>query len=183
MQIKNIVCQIDLLRETPIYFTDDKEFTSVTYLKPSSDKKQGLYLPDYDSLIIFEYCQKEIPDGYQRIRNLVSEKCIFNDISFVVFSILHELGHWLQYKKYIDDGHTDCEFICRYELDRAKLYAEREVEYNSCTNKDDVVALNKKYELLYANLPTEKWANEFAMEHITKYISCLEETHEESFIF
>lgn len=58
------------------------------------------------------------------------------------------------------------EFIAKYESERALLYLKRNEEYVFCKCKEDVIALNKKYDQLYAGLPTEKYANNFALEHL-----------------
>ena len=66
---------------------------------------------------------------------MICTKCAFDEISFCVFSILHEWGHWIQYKDFIAEGHNDQEFIISYELQRARLFSERTIEYKNCRNK------------------------------------------------
>ena len=166
MQIKDIASQIVEMEKVPTYFNNTKSFSSITYLKQNSDKQRGLYLPDCDSLEAVEYCKSNIPDGFARIKQIICTKCNFDEISFSVFSILHELGHWLQYKEFIEEGHTDIEFISRYELQRAVMYMQRDSAYQKCKSKEDIIALNKKYDNLYAELPTEKYANDFALSHL-----------------
>ncbi len=116
MQIKDIASKIVEMEKVPTYFNNTKTFSSVTYLKQNSDKQRGLYLPDCDSLEALKYCKSSIPDGFERIRQMICTKCDFGEISFSVFSILHELGHWIEYKEFIEEGHTDKEFISCYEL-------------------------------------------------------------------
>ena len=166
MQIKDITSQIVEMEKVPTYFNNTKSFSSITYLKQNSDKQRGLYLPDCDSLEALEYCKSNIPDGFARIKQIICTKCNFDEISFSVFSILHELGHWIQYKEFIEEGHTDIEFISRYELQRAVMYMQRDSAYQKCKSKEDITALNKKYDNLYAELPTEKYANDFALSHL-----------------
>lgn len=166
MQIKDIASQIFEMEKVPTYFNNTKIFSSVTYLKQNSDKQRGLYLPDCDSLEALEYCKSNIPDSFVRIKQMISTKCDFDEISFSVFSILHELGHWIQYKEFIEEGHTDKEFINCYEWQRSVMYMQRDSEYQKCKSKEDIIALNKKYANLYAELPTEKYANNFALSHL-----------------
>ena len=116
MQMKDIAFQIVEMEKVPIYFNNTKTFSAVTYLKQNSDKQRGLYLPDCDSLEALEYCKSSRSDGFERIKQMIFTKCDFDEISFSVFSILHELGHWIQYKEFIEEGHTDKEFISCYEL-------------------------------------------------------------------
>lgn len=166
MQIKDIASQIIEMEKVPTYFNNTKTFLSVTYLKQNPDKQRGLYLPDCDSLEALEYCKSSMPDGYERIKQMIFTKCDFDEISFSVFSILHELGHWIQYKEFIEEGHTDKEFISCYELQRVVMYMQRNSECQKCKSKEDIIALNKKYDNLYAKLPTETYANDFALSHL-----------------
>ena len=71
MQIKDIASQIVEMEKVPIYFNSTKIFSSVTYLKQNSDKQRGLYLPDCDSLEALEYCKSSMPDGYERIKQMI----------------------------------------------------------------------------------------------------------------
>lgn len=166
MQIKDIASQIVKMEKVPTYFNNMKTFSSVTYLKQNSDKRRGLYFPDCDSSEALEYCKSNIPDSFVRIKQMICTKCDFDEISFSVFSILHELGHWIQYKEFIEEGHTDKEFINCYELQRAFMHMQRDSEYQKCKSKEDIIALNKKYDNLYAALSTEKYANDFALSHL-----------------
>lgn len=70
---------------------------------------------------LLEYCKSSMPDSFERIKQMIFTKCDFDEISFSVFSIIHELGHWIQYKEFIEEGHTDKEFISCYELQRAVM--------------------------------------------------------------
>lgn len=166
MKVRDIVSKTIMLNDVPVHFTNTKSFTSITYLKSGTDKERGLYLPDCDSLEALNYCKINMPDGYERIQNIICSKCEFDEITFTMFSILHELGHWIQYRNFINAGHNDKEFIAKYESERALLYLKRNEEYVFCKCKEDVIALNKKYDQLYAGLPTEKYANNFALEHL-----------------
>ena len=112
-----------------------------------------------------------MPDGFRRIKKMIYTKCDFDDISFSVFSILHELGHCIQYKDFIDKGHTDPDFISTYELQRAILYTQRNNEYKKCKSKQDVINLNTKYDTLYAELPTEKYADDFALKRLLEHVT------------
>lgn len=173
MQITDIVSKIIKTEKIPIYMSDSKLFSSVTYLKPNLDIQRGLYLPNCDSLETLKYCKANMPDGFRRIKEMICTKCAFDEISFCVFSILHECGHWIQYKDFIAKGHNDSEFIFCYELQRVKLYSEREIESKNCRSEEDIVTLNEKYEKLYAELPTEKYANDFALNHLCESIKMI----------
>ena len=166
MQIIDIAFKVIEMEKVPIHFNNSNTFFTVTYLKQGSDKQRGLYLPDCDSLEALEYCKSKMPDGFRRIKKMICTKCDFDEISFAVFSILHELGHWIQYKDFIEEGHTDQEFIGCYELQRAVMHMQRESEWQKCKSKGDIIALNKKYDNLYAELPTERYANDFAVSHL-----------------
>lgn len=171
MQTTIIAEKIIEIDDVPIHFDDTKNFSSVTFLKDNSNAVRGLHLPNCDSAEALEFCKTSTPDGFERIKQLVSTKCEFDEISFVCFSILHELGHWVQYTQFISEGHNDQEFIMLYELDRALLLLQRNVEFNLCRCREDGIALNRKYDALYAELPTEKYANEFALSHLLDAIS------------
>lgn len=104
---------------------------------------------------------------------MVCEKVTFDDISYIAFSILHELGHWIQYSEFIVDGHNDQEFIEKYELERALLVIKRKKESDACRSTEDIITLNKKYDQLYAELSTERYANNFALEKLPEYMDLL----------
>lgn len=174
MQIIEIASIIIETEKVPVHFNNTKTFSSVTYLKPNTDKQRGLHLPNCDSLEALKYCKSCMPDGFRRIKELICTKCDFDEISFSVFSILHELGHWLQYIEFIDNGHNDQEFIKRYELERAYLYLQRNIEFKTCKSQKNITELNKKYEMLYAELPTEKYANDFALNHLLERVMMIE---------
>ena len=95
MKIREMVTKIIEMENVPTYFNDSKTFLAITYLKPTSNETRGLYLPDCDSSEALEYCESSMPDGFRRIKKMIYTKCDFDDISFSVFSILHELGHWM----------------------------------------------------------------------------------------
>ena len=175
MKITTIASSIITTEEVPVYYTDTKTFSSVTYLKGESDLNGGLYLPNCDSFEAFEYCKSSMPDGFNRINRLISTKCDFDEISFSVFSILHELGHWFQYIEFIKEGHDDREFIKYHEMDRACLFLQRQNEYSTCRSKEDIVKLNIKYDSLYAELSTEKYANNFAIKYILEYVRMIKQ--------
>ena len=40
------------------------------------------------------------------------------------------------------------------------------IHYYGSGDKEDIIALNKKYDNLYAKLPTETYANDFALSHL-----------------
>lgn len=169
MQITDIALKIDKMENVPIYLNNLPTFSSVTYLKPNSDKRRGLYLPDCESIEALKYCKENMPDAYKRIENMICTKCDFDDISFSVFCILHELGHWIQYRDFIDEGYNDEQFIKQYELQRAVLFLKRDMEHKNCRSANDIVALNVKYDKLYSELPTEKYADDFALNHLLEY--------------
>lgn len=174
MQTTIIAERIIEIDKVPVHFNDTKTFSSVTYLKDNSSAVRGLHLPNCDSSDALEFCKTSMPDGFERIKRLVSTKCDFDEISFVCFSILHELGHWIQYTQFISEGHNDQEFIVSYEFERALLLSQRQVEYSFCRNRENVIVLNRKYDALYADLPTEKYANEYALNHLLNAISKIE---------
>lgn len=171
LKIEPMVTKIIEMENVPTYFNDSKTFLAITYLKPTSNETRGLYLPDCDSSEALEYCESSMPDGFRRIKKMIYTKCDFDDISFSVFSILHELGHWIQYKDFIDKGHTDPDFISTYELQRAILYTQRNNEYKKCKSKQDIINLNTKYDTLYAELPTEKYADDFALKRLLEHVT------------
>lgn len=175
MQIIDMASKIIKTEKVPIYMNSSKTFSSVTYLKPDSDQQRGLYLPNCDSIEALEYCKSSMPDGFRRIKEMICTQCAFDEISFSVFSILHEWGHWIQYKDFIDEGHNDQEFIFRYELQRAMVYSQRAIESKNCRSEIDIVNLNAKYDKLYAELPTEKYANDFALNHLCEYVKMIKQ--------
>lgn len=169
MQIRYIVSKIIETEKVPIYFKNSKTFSAVTYLKPNSNNQRGLYLPNCDSLEALEYCKSNTPDAFKRIKKIINTQCDFNDITFSVFSILHETGHWNQYIDFVDKGHTDMEFIIQFELKRINMLKQRDDERQTSRSDKDIINLNTKYDALYAELPTEKYANDFALNHLLKY--------------
>ena len=166
-----MVFNIIEIGRVPVYYDNNKDFSTVTYLKPSSDKLRGLHLPDCDSIEAFEHYRINTPNGFNRIKELISAECAFDDISFSIFSILHELGHWLQYICFISKGNDDIQFIENYESKRIYLLQQRKNEYETCKSPEDIAKIEEKYEKLYAELPTEKYANTFAIKHLLECVT------------
>lgn len=171
MQIADIASMILETERIPVYYNDTKTFSAVTYLKPNACNQRGLYLPNCNSFEALEYCKTCTPDAFKRIKKMICTKCEFDNISFSVFSILHEWGHWIQYTDFIDKGYNDMQFIIIYESERGCLFEQRNIEYQNCKSKEDIIELNKKYDRLYAELPTEKHADDFALNHLLEYVT------------
>lgn len=164
MLMRELVKKIEAVQDVPVFFEDRFDFAVTTYLTSNSTKKRGLYLPDCDTVEAINACKDITPYGYERIQRTVEEVVEFNDITFSLFSILHELGHWVQYTDYIKQGHDDKEFTLTHEYDRAILSAKRKFEYQECKSKESFPLLDRRFDKLYAELFTEKFANQYAKQ-------------------
>ena len=49
------------------------------------------------------------------------------------------------------------------------MLKQRDDERQTSRSDKDIINLNTKYDALYAELPTEKYANDFALNHLLKY--------------
>ena len=176
MQIVDIASKIIDTKDVDIYYDDSSiEFSSVLYLKKEFDKKRGLYFPKCDSLEVLEYYKNHYPINYFHIKGKITLVCNFNDISFSVFAMLHELGHWRIYKKFIEEGHNDEDYIKHYELRRAELIYFRNLEYDNCKDKEEWDEIGEKYSKMYLSLPTERKADQFAFEYLQECMLKLNE--------
>lgn len=173
MLFDEIVNQIDLFGGVPVFRSKEMKCFSITYKTGGGSKAKGVYLPDCDIDAYYSYTQQNSPVEFEHMKKCIESVTICNSYTFAVFNALHELGHWMQYKNYIEAGHSDCEFFFRFELDRFLLLQERKAEWK-CLNgcNDD---FNKKYSSRYLELNTEKNANDYAVEHLSMYCEKSEE--------
>ena len=172
MKIVDIASKfLDKIDGVPIYYYNDstKEFSCNLYLREGSNNPIGLFLPKCDTLEVFEHYKKNKHVSFLKFREMISTKCDFNDISFSVFAILHELGHWIHYNNYRAVGHSKTEYRFFYELPRYELLKEFDDRSNNCSD-EEYNKLQAEYEELYFSLEDEKIANKFALDTLLGFM-------------
>lgn len=125
----------------------------------------GLYIPDISIDEFMAIQRKGNPDSINDIMGTIPGKIRLEEykLTYALFCILHELGHWNYYK---DSGMTDYEF---YLHDRAgrKEAVDLSVRILKMPNDDpDKSKLVTKQNIMYRNVPSEKAADQFALKHL-----------------
>ncbi len=181
---------IDILNiDAPVHFTNRNELNKENYvlckimgveeknalIKGTHDQKKkynnedlGLYFPDVD---IEEYLQLE------RNRNPMAIESRMNEISYItrvyikeyslvlaIYSVLHEYGHWIYFKNSKKTSYEYCEMERKIRQPHKELL-KKIYEMNDCDPMKRI--LGEKYnEEIYSKYPSEKFADEYAKEHI-----------------
>ena len=169
MLFQEIVGKIGMLRDVPVFYWEDLICATVTYLKPTTKKERGVYLPDCEIGVFYENAKNNNPIEFSHMKSIIESICEFNEYTYALFNVLHELGHWVHYTQFRAHGYSDYEYIDKFEIDRIKLYAQREEEAKAFRG-NTVEEFNNKYSKLYCELPTEKEADNYAATHLVDFL-------------
>lgn len=168
---------------SPLYFTpvEGKEREKFKNLKNNQEfisTSAAIHIIDLsvkDFINIFE-C-----DGtgvHQFTKNMIKPYCnkgIQEDIIYVIYLFLHEVGHWTQFEKM---NRNVVQFISKdfnlTENNSDKMHALKNQNHITSDNKCDLIARKKRllgqYMQEYRNIPKEKEADEFALREIEKVL-------------
>lgn len=98
----------------------------------------------------------------------IEEYCL----TWAVFCVLHEVGHWIDYK---NSGKTAYEFSMIEKGYRQDLEKERRMIYQTPDNHPQKRMLMENFNQKYNNIPSEKNANEYAIANIEKSLEIIRE--------
>lgn len=179
-------------RQTPIYFHDvPKDGRDYCYsrtatsaelsvlrnqpIKEGEDEELGVHLTNVDLQQIYDSYFSQNPVADQETCTIlkdtfhVSEEKISH--AFVLFTILHEIGHW---QHLIQSGLSRMDYWKKYEATRDSLWIQFQFTYNLLCRTDDQRNMALKcFNEQYRNLPSEKFADEYAITELPQYLSFL----------
>ena len=90
--------------------------------------------------------------------------------AYALFVVLHEIGHW---QHLIQSGLTRTEYWKTYEAHRDDLWVEFQFMYHFCRNKQEQQSILNLYDDKYRNLPSERYADDFAKNELPQYLDLL----------
>lgn len=117
-----------------------------------------LYKFDYN---LNQYSAKKTLDTINKIFSIASDE---HELIYVIFTILHEVGHWLHFK---ESGKTSLEYW--------KWDAGERIEIVKFMNEPGSIALidyiyQKRYFQIYKNIESERIADKYAFENLEKIL-------------
>ncbi len=130
----------------------------------------GIYVPD---VTIDEFIDLEKERNYvHEIINLVSYTITVPmdeyNLVFAIFCLLHEVGHWIHFKKM---GLTSYDYFQWDKRYRADLVCDGNKIYNMPDNSFEKHILVREYNERYRKIPSEMAADTYALEHINESIN------------
>lgn len=170
----------------PLYFTpvDGKE--KLKYEKISNKAKfisttPTIHIIDLSIDNFIDMFKCDVSGIYEYTKNLIKPYCtneIPEDIVYVIFSFLHEVGHWKQFM----DMDKKVELFVNKDLKLSKDNFEKYQEFQRKRSErikkgsDCIMTYNEKklvnqYMNEYRKIPKEKEADEFALENLDKTIN------------
>jgi hypothetical protein len=166
---------------SPLYFTPVEGKERKKY--ENSDNKSE-FLSTSDAIHIIDLNVSDLVnifecDGtgiYELTKERIRPYClgdISEDIVFVIFVFLHEVGHWKQFvnmgknvERYVGEG-LDLEKMNFEKTQQLRMQQNQRIAKGSlCKLTAREKALFKEYMLEYRKTPKEKFADEFALENI-----------------
>ena len=87
--------------------------------------------------------------------------------AYVLFTILHEIGHW---KHLIQSGLSSMDYWKKYEAGRDFIWMDFQCEYFVCKNDIQRQKTLARFNEKYRNLPSERFADEYAIRELSQYL-------------
>lgn len=194
---KKLVKILEIDKIAPIHYQSPEELNKDNYIffrylgnaerqaliSKTHDKKIeydnsdiGVYLPDLTIRECYELEQNRNPLSISttiqeisfKMDVLIKEYCIV----WAVYCILHEVGHWLDFK---NSGKSAYEFSIIEKGYREDLEKERRMIYQIPDNHPQKRILMENFNQKYSEIPSEKKANEYAFANIKKSIKVFRE--------
>lgn len=186
--LKEIVKILNLEKFAPIHYILEENLNEENYIyfkfiteKEKSDLKNGVwninneydledigvYIPDIeiDRLVFLEKCRN--PWNIEYILDLISFKIKVPideyNLIYSLFSILHEVGHWLNFIKL---GITGYEYYIEDSKYRLEVRKEGETIYKLPDDHYMKRKLADSFNEKYRKIPNEASADEYAFERI-----------------
>ena len=188
MLLKELIPKIDL-KETPIIYHDtpnsngeycySRTATSDELAKlRNQDAKNilneelGVHIVDADIQQVFNNALAKTGPVVREICDMLADRCSVKKeqekFAYVLFTILHEIGHWQHLKQ---SGLSGLEYWKKYETGRDSLWINYQFIYNCmCTNDAEREVATIHFNREYRKLPSEEFADEYAIGELPKYL-------------
>ncbi len=132
----------------------------------------GLHFPDVDVMKYYELEKHRNPVGMDiRIKEITNEiETILAEIPILlaVYCVIHEYGHWIHFKK---SNLSSYEYWMNEHEARKPYSGIQQQIYEMPDNYPLKYVYEEKYEReIYAAFPSEKAANNYAMEHFKEAV-------------
>ncbi|MGG7059852.1 hypothetical protein ACQPUZ_16420 [Clostridium tertium] len=191
MELKELIIELGVENLAPFHFVDNLEDREYAKCKHMSDEE----LKDYNNGVHDKnkiYNESElgiylINTNIDNLYNMAIEsnpyfvKSMINEISYYIkvdfkyksiiyatYTILHEVGHWINFKK------TNMSSL-EYSIWDAKYRRKVNKFFNGVREMNDDDPFKyiyaDEYNEMYKNIPSEKEANEFTLNNIKDYLS------------
>lgn len=191
ISVKQLVELLDF--GSPVFFTEKEKLNKENYFyfQPMGDAEKeaiqnctydpqcvydptgrGLHMPDVMSSEYFQLESGRNPVAVESIINHISQRMMVFNVEYPIllslFCVLHEYGHWVHFK---NSGKSPYEYA-RME---ANERAEHEKTAQGICAMDDwdpykIVLARRYHNEIYSNFTSEKFANEYALEHFADAI-------------
>lgn len=190
MLIQDLVSQIDT-KDTPIFFHNEPiagsdycyaRTTTASELAELRGKKDanyredelGVHLVNLELQDVYNNYLKKNPVAVYKLCALLTEQCAVPTDkiipAYVLFTVLHEIGHW---QHLVRSGLTRTEYWKEYEAKRDDLWMEFQFMYHFCRNKQEQQYILDLYDGMYRNLPSERFADDFAKNELPQYLDLM----------
>ena len=137
----------------------------------------GVHILRCDSAeLLADFAAQNMPGALEIINELKKHFSISDEqmhIAYTLFVVLHEIGHVLHHQ---ESGLTNSEYWYRYNGSRDDVWMIYQFCHNMiCKNPREQQLLQTFVNQIYNNIPSEKYANEFAVDNfITNWQKLLE---------
>ena len=187
MLIQDLVSQIDT-KGTPIFFHNEPiagcdycyvRTTTASELatlrgKKDSDYREdelGVHLVNLELQDVYNNYLEKNPVAVNKLCTILTEQCAvpYDKIipAYVLFTVLHEIGHW---QHLVQSGLTRTDYWKKFEAQRDNLWIEFQLMYYCCRNKQEQQFTLNLYDDKYRNLPSERYADDFAKSEFPQYL-------------
>lgn len=162
----SIVC-----RCVPDALAEDVDNDTFDSQKVYDRSECGLYIPELTADALIELHKRGNPGSVKMIMSSVNKVYISEyNLTYAVFCILHELGHWVHYNS---TDLSDKEFYCKEKADRWDAEQLRKEIYKMPDYNPIKLSLCDKQNEMYRNIPSEKAADQYALKHLEEAMECV----------
>ena len=195
VKIKELVEKLDVNGDAPIYYFDYNEIEegNIAYCrhitkeelsdyynniwneeKEYDNTKLGVYLPNMTVGEFYNMEYKHNPINIEQVITMISNRCFVElkhtPLIYTTFGVLHEIGHWIYFK----NSKMKClEFAKEDSKNRRiveKSFDKIRKMPDNCIEK---YVLGDYINEAYRNIPSEKAADEFALNNIKRKLEIL----------
>ena len=137
----------------------------------TEDEPLGVHLVNVKVQKIYDSYLSRNPIATKENCNMLISKCsAFEEnivLAYVLFIVFHEIGHW---QHLVESGLSRMDYWKTYESERDEIWLGLQFAYNCiCTNEEKRRVVVEHFNELYRKLPSEKFADEYAIRELLKY--------------